>query len=49
MGVCEYIVAMVHAGSAGPGEGFEGAFEELKKRNGTMNRESRPKKRKKSV
>ena len=43
------MVAMVQAGSGGIGEGLEGAFEELKKRNGTMKREIRPRKRKKSV
>lgn len=49
MGVWEYIVAMVHGESGGMGGGFVGALEELKKRNGTMKRESRPRKRKKSV
>ena len=48
-GVWEYIVAMVHAESEGIGEGFVGALEELKKINGTMKRDSKPRKRKKSV
>ena len=49
MGVWEYNVAMVHTESGGMGKGFVGALEELKKTNGTMKRESRPRRRKKSV